>query len=106
MTRDAKEIGAGLKKKGFLPRENDHTFYHLFIDGRKTIISTKISHGEKEIGDKLLAMMGRQLRLSKRDFLALIDCPLSFEEYLKLLRDAGAIANPAGETVRQPTTKA
>jgi hypothetical protein len=60
MPRDAKEIGAGLQKKGFVPRENDHTFYHLFVNGKKTVISTKISHGEKEIGDKLLGMMARQ----------------------------------------------
>jgi len=92
MPRDAKEIGAGLQKKGFVPRDNDHTFYHLIVNGKKTVISTKISHGEKEIGDKLLGMMARQVRLSRRDFLNLVDCPLTLDEYLKLLRQAGHIA--------------
>ena len=49
MPRDAKEIGAGLQKKGFVPRENDHTFYHLIVNGKKTVISTKISHGDSSI---------------------------------------------------------
>ena len=40
MPRDAKEISAGLQKKGFVPSENDHTFYHLIVNGKKTIIST------------------------------------------------------------------
>lgn len=91
MPKDASDIGAALRKKGFVPRENDHTFYHLFVNGKKTIISTKISHGEKEIRDKLLGMMARQLRLSRRDFLNLVDCPLTFDEYVKLLRDSGHI---------------
>src|SRR5690606_28100550 len=61
MPRPAKSVAAGLRQKGFQPRENDHTFYHLYVSGKKTIISTKISHGEKEIGDKLLGVMARQV---------------------------------------------
>ena len=53
MPRPAKSVAAGLRQKGFQPRENDHTFYHLYVSGKKTIISTKISHGEKEIGDNI-----------------------------------------------------
>jgi hypothetical protein len=105
MTRDAKEVSAGLAKKGFVPRENDHTFYHLFVAGKKTIVNTKISHGEKDIGDRLLGMMARQLRLSKRDFLNLIDCPLSFDEYVKLLRNEGVVAASTTESDVNPTAK-
>jgi predicted RNA binding protein YcfA (HicA-like mRNA interferase family) len=89
--KDSKEVSAGLQKKGFAAREGDHTFYHLIVNGKKTVINTKISHGEKEIGDKLLGMMARQLRLSRRDFLNLVDCPLSLDEYLLVLRQAGHI---------------
>lgn len=88
MPKDAKDIAAGLVKKGFAPREGDHAFYHLVVNGKKTIISTKISHGEKEIRDKLLGIMARQLKLSKRDFINLVDCPLTAEEYLAMLRQA------------------
>jgi hypothetical protein len=92
MTKSAKDIAAGLLKKGFVARESDHTFYQLSVDGRKTVINTKISHGEKEIGDPLLGIMARQLRLSKRSFLELVDCPLSLLEYIRLLRENGHIA--------------
>jgi hypothetical protein len=92
MPKDAKAIHSGLMKKGFRPRENDHTFYHLFVNEKKTVIFTKVSHGEKEVGDKLLGMMARQVRLTKRDFLNLVDCPLKMDEYLILLRQAGHIA--------------
>jgi predicted RNA binding protein YcfA (HicA-like mRNA interferase family) len=91
MPKGAKDVAAGLEKKGFIPRQGDHTFYHLYVNGKKTIISTKISHGEREIGDKLLGMMARQVGLSKRDFIDLVDCPLASEEYLKLLRVAKKI---------------
>ena len=92
MPRDAKDIGAGLEKKGFIRRSNDHIFYHLIVNGKKTVINTKISHGEKEIGDRLLGMMARQLHLNRRDFLDLVDCPLTQDDYLKMLRQAGHIA--------------
>lgn len=93
MPRPANDVASGLCKKGFESRENDHTFFHLYVDGRKSIIFTKISHGEKEIGDRLLAMMARQLRLSRKQFLDLIDCPLAKTQYVSLLRNAGVLAN-------------
>ena len=82
----------GLTRKGFRGRENDHTYLHLFVDGRKTVVYTKVSHGEKQIGDKLLAVMARQLNLSKREFLDLIDCPLSHDDYIVLLRAKGIVS--------------
>lgn len=91
MPKDAKDVGAGLEKKGFIAREGDHTFYHLHVGGKKTAIYTKISHGEREIGDRLIAMMARQVGLNKRDFLDLVDCPLTIEAYLALLRAAKRI---------------
>ena len=92
MPKPAKDVAAGLLRKGFVSKENDHTFYQLFVDGKKTIVSTKISHGEKEIFDPLLGMMARQLKLTRRQFNDLVDCPLEFEEYVKLLRASGHVA--------------
>lgn len=89
MPRDAKDISAGLKQKGFQPHDGDHHFYRLFVDGKNTGIRTKISHGEKEIGDNLLGQMAKQTRLVKKDFLDLVDCPLTIEQYHDKLRDAG-----------------
>lgn len=92
MPKKAREVIAGLTRKGFQASENDHTFLHLFVDGRKTIVYTKVSHGEKEIGDKLLGLMARQLRLSKREFLDLVECPLSEDAYILLLRAKGVVS--------------
>ena len=94
MPKPAKDVAASLQRKGFALKENDHAFYHLFVDGKKTIVSTKISHGEREISDSLLGMMARQVKLTRRQFNDLIDCPLEFEEYVRLLRAAGHVARP------------
>lgn len=91
MPKDAKDVAAGLSKKGFAARNSHHTFFHLYVDGKKRAVYTKISHGTREIDDKLLGMMARQVGLSKRDFHDLIDCPLSSDDYVKLLRAAGRI---------------
>ena len=92
MPRDARTVAKSLKGKGFRDRHNDHTFFHLWVDDKKTPIFTKISHGEKEIGNPLLSTMARQLRLSSRQFDSLLDCPLSQEEYVEILRENGHIS--------------
>jgi len=53
------------------------------LDGRRTDIRTRVSHqsGGGDIGDNLLSAMARQVRLSRRDFEQLVDCPLSREAY-------------------------
>ena len=89
MPRDARNVAAGLLGKGFVVREGDHHFYSLVVGGKKTGIFTKVSHGEKEIHDVLLGQMAKQARLVKKDFLDLVDCPLSADEYLKKLREGG-----------------
>jgi len=52
-------------------------------DGKKTAIHTKQSPSAKndDIGNSLLGLMARQARLSKKDFVDLIDCPMSKEDY-------------------------
>lgn len=35
----------------------------------------------KEISDGILAQMAKQCRLNKQDFMNLVDCPLSREQY-------------------------
>ena len=92
MPKNARDVKSALARKGFRLKENDHTFFHLFVDGRKTVVYAKISHGEKQIGDKLLSLMARQMRLSRREFVDLIDCALSEPGYIALLRARGAIS--------------
>ena len=91
--RDA--IQESFVKKGFLPKEGgDHWRYiYLSHDGKKTAVHTKISRGSKYkyLSDSLIAQMAKQCRLTKSDFLALVDCPLSRQEYEAKLQQQGAV---------------
>lgn len=80
-----KDIKYSLQKKGFFEEIGDHLFYFYYIDDKKTEIYTKISHGEKEIDDFLISKMSKQLRLSKTQFIDLIRCSLSKEEYKEIV---------------------
>lgn len=103
MPRPARTVAAALSNKGFASRENHHTYFHLVVAGKKIIVSTKISHGETEIGDPLLASMARQVHLSKKQFLELVDCPMTAAAYLVELRKSKVIADPAAAPAEKTT---
>lgn len=88
MPYDARKVAASLQRKGFSPRQNDHTFFQLIVDGRDAGIFTKISHGAREIPTPLAKRMQRQMKLATssqfRDF---VECPMSHDDYLTLLRN-------------------
>jgi len=84
-SRDRSAISNSLQKKGFI-LEEDHThkcFFYWSKNGKRTKVRTMVSHGTKYkvIGDNLLALMSKQCKLSKAEFLELIDCPLTREDY-------------------------
>jgi hypothetical protein len=90
MPRKKIDVESALKRKGFKQTEGDHHwFVYVTIEGEKTTSRTKTSHTQKmkDIPDNLLSQMARQCKLSKRDFLDLIDCPLSREAYEDILKD-------------------
>ena len=91
MPKRARDVASGLQKKGFVAEHNDHVFYTLYVNGVKTAVYTKISHGEKEIVDPLLGVMARQLKIIKSQLVNLIECPLTQPEFLKILRAGGHI---------------
>lgn len=87
-----KAIDTSLRKKGFECNDkSDHVRYILYVDGMKTMIMTKVSHGDVEIGDGLITAMSRQLKLSKNQFMNLINCTLSKEEYAQTLQNNGVV---------------
>jgi len=90
MPRDARKVRRGLLNKGFRESGGDHKFYTFHTrGGLKTSVYTKISHSADDLSDSLLGKMARQSRLSKAEFLSLVDCPLSHEAYeLKLIADS------------------
>lgn len=86
--RARNDIDSALQRKGFVKDEGDHSYYIYWnISGKKTIRKTKMSHGtsHKEIGDPLLGQMARQLGLTKKDFLQLVDCTIDQEMYEKIV---------------------
>jgi hypothetical protein len=87
--RKSRQIKQSLTNKGFKETNNDHHYFHLYNNGEKTNIVTKISHGQKECGDDRLSQMARQLRLNRKDFDSLIDCTLGEEAYKRMLKDNG-----------------
>ena len=95
--RKRRDVEAGLLTKGFQPKEGDHHFftYHRLTDDKKTSVFTKTSHSDPEIDDYLIGKMAKQCRLSRKDFLLLVDCPLERTEYEQKLVASGAIV-PAG----------
>ncbi|MGL4943984.1 MAG: hypothetical protein ACRC46_12435 [Thermoguttaceae bacterium] len=85
--RSGRDIDSALRRKGFrCVIDGDHICYHFASDVAKT--KTKMSHGMKgrTIGAELIAVMARQLQLSKVQFLALVDCTLSEEQYRTFLK--------------------
>ena len=93
--RKTREIRSGLTSKGFVQSECDHSHLILYIDGKKTKIRTKVSHGSKsrDCGDYLLSIIKKQLRLhTKKQLLDLIDCPMTEHDYINILRANGIIS--------------
>ena len=79
--RPKRDIDAALRKKGFQRDEDaDHIKYHLVGFPR---IRTMMSHGSMSttIGADLISRMSRQLHLTKKQFLDLIDCTLDEDGY-------------------------
>ncbi len=83
----ARDICSALKKKGFVEDpSSDHIRYTLYVNGKKTRIFTFISHDFREYGEKLISEVKKQLRLqSKNELQDFIKCPMTGEEYTKLL---------------------
>jgi predicted RNA binding protein YcfA (HicA-like mRNA interferase family) len=89
VTIKVKDILNGLARKGFCQSEGDHSHLILYVNGKKTSIRTKVSHGSSEIGDNLINIMSIQLKLEKKKFIDLINCPLTMKDYLEELKGCG-----------------
>ena len=74
MTRlKTRSIVSSLTRKGFVEVDGDHRRFIYYSDGKKTEIWTKVSHNSGDLGEHLIHEMARQTRLSKPDFLALVE---------------------------------
>ena len=94
MPKDKRKVEEALLKKGFKGKEGDHHFFIYYtLQGKKSSIRTKTSHTPKmkELSDALITQMAKQCCLNKQEFLNLVDCPLSREQYEKLLIEKNLI---------------
>jgi hypothetical protein len=85
--RKVQVVAASLVAKGMAASEGKHhTMFHKEIDGVTTLI-TRISRSHDEIADGIAKLMANQCALHFREFLNLIDCPLSAEQWDSLVRE-------------------
>ncbi len=80
-----------LMKKGFHPEMSGHVKLTFRYNGRDTAIRTWVSHGKKEIGDRLLGIMAEQLHLSRQQLDDLVDCRLDEQGLLAHYEEAGIL---------------
>jgi len=93
--RKRDDVHSAMIRKGFRLSDNDHhRLVYIALDKHKTSIWTKTSHGSshRDISDDNLRKMARQCKLPNKEFARLLDCPLSQEEYEKILLESGQIA--------------
>lgn len=95
MQRDRRDVQQSLSRKGFEESESNHHTHYIYhtADGQKTPVKTRVSRGSsyKSLGDDLLGKMAKQCKLTKADFIDLVDCPLSREEYEMRLVQNGVL---------------
>ena len=90
---DPKKTYKNLKKKGFVDSDSksaDHKYLELFYND-KLVLYTKISHGNKDIGNHLIKQMSVQCHLDKDEFIDLSNCPLSKDDYFEILEKKGLL---------------
>jgi len=80
-----------LRRKGFSQKMSGHIKLTFRYSGRDTSIRTWVSHGKKEISDRLLCIMAEQLSLSRQQFDDLVDCSLGGSELTALYEEKGIL---------------
>ncbi len=87
-----RDIEKALLAKGFKVEQTHHEYFWFYYNGKRTHIKTRISHGKKEYGPNLISAIKKQLKLqSKQQIEDLLNCPMSEEDYIELLRSNGEV---------------
>lgn len=82
----AADVAAALVKKGMERSPNHHWMYRRRIEGVMTLV-TRISFSGSEIGSENAHKMANQCALHLAEFIRLIDCTLSGDEWEDLIRE-------------------
>lgn len=80
-----RDVVKALEKKGFKKKNSKDVRYIYFrLNGKKSVISTMLSHGENEISDSLLSRMSAQMNITRGKFDEFVECSLTQPDYEKL----------------------
>lgn len=88
---DPKSTYRNLLKKGFQEtksRSLDHKQLEFYYNNR-LVSRTKISHNSGDLDPHMIKQMSVQCKLNKEQFINLAKCPLSQEDYVKILDGQG-----------------
>ncbi len=72
-------------KLDFERHDSHHRIYRLYLNGQ-LVARTFISHGQRELTDFHIGQMAKQMRLSRREFLDAVECPLDRDACYALIR--------------------
>ena len=89
-----KAVKNSLEGKGFQLGRGDHHHLFLMVDGKRTPIRTKISHGRKMYTDGLWKCLKEQLKLNNEEPHDLLRCVLSYDAYVSLLVSKNILIPP------------
>ena len=71
-------------------RSTKHRYGWFCFEGKK-ILRVHFSHGKGDIPGRVSDKIRSQLKLSQKNFKELIDCPLSLDDYVVILKNKGLI---------------
>lgn len=92
MPRKHRAIRSGLSAKGFEVEENRKHIHFVYvnIDGCTTTARSMLSPaaGGEDVSENLLRQMAKQVGLKRDEFLEMVDCPMSREDFDARVRAA------------------
>lgn len=89
-TVGTRKLESAFRNKGFRLHNSHHRMWRFYtVDGKRTRIKTKTSHGGRagdEVGAHIISSICRNLHLTHEQFAELVECSLGHEELEVILR--------------------
>jgi hypothetical protein len=90
MSYHTKDIDKAWSKLGMIIRDGKDK-HALFYHNGKIILKTKRSFGRGKLDGNIPYLIRQQMKLSESEFEELVDCPLTLQEYVDILKKKGYI---------------
>jgi hypothetical protein len=98
-SRDARAIAKKLQAS--LKNGRDHELARIYYDG-KLVAQFGIRRSSKDVGHDFIP---GQIHVTRNQARLLADCPMSFEEWVSVMKGRGLIDDSAGDTENGPKNK-